>query len=206
MSEEDAMRVLLLMLGCGALCLGADEKKAANDGSGPRAALLLFDKIVGPNQAEKALPFYHATSTRERALAGVFAEIDGALADLHAKAKVKFGEEVADSMVSIVGAKTTREINEAKISVNGDAADVLFPGDEKPMQMVRVDGEWKISVKAMIKEFDQRAKDMRMAIEKVTVEVRKITKEIEQGKYESGEEPSRLLLEIRGKAFKKADE
>src|SRR5712672_4511913 len=69
------------------------------DGSGPRAALLMYDKLVGPNESEKALPLYYATTTRERALAALLAKCDGALANLHKKAADKVRPDIADAML-----------------------------------------------------------------------------------------------------------
>ena len=71
----------------------------------------MYDKIVGPNEAEKALPLYYAASTRERALAAVLAKCDGAIANLRKQATDKFGPEVADQMLRSIDATTTEEIN-----------------------------------------------------------------------------------------------
>src|SRR5881394_1797963 len=80
------------------------KPKPTEDGSAPRAALLMYDKLVGPNEAEKALPLYYAASTRERALAAVLAKCDGALANLRKQAADKFGPDVADAMLRSVDA------------------------------------------------------------------------------------------------------
>src|SRR5437667_3691677 len=92
--------------------------KSSDDGSGPRAALLMYDKLVGPNDADRAIGLYYTSNTRERALAGVLAKLDGAVANLRKKAADKFGQDAADAMIRSIDATTAEDINQAKITVN----------------------------------------------------------------------------------------
>src|SRR3954469_21805300 len=123
--------------------------RTTNDPSAPRAALLMYDKLVGPNESDKALGLYHATTTRDRALAAALANLDGALANLHAQATRKFNRQAADDLVRTLDGATMDDINAADIKVTGDTAAVTFPNSTRPTQMLRVNGEWKISVKSL---------------------------------------------------------
>ena len=171
------------------------------DASAPRGALLMYDKLVGPNESEKALPLYYAASTRERALAAVLAKCDGALANLRNQATDKFGPEVADAMLHAVDASTTDDINTAKITVAGDTATVFFPGSDHPTMMVYVKGEWKISVKSLLQDLKVSPKTFRQSLAKVAAAANQTAAKIEQGQYTTPEDASKHLVEAYQSAF-----
>lgn len=191
------------------LLLAASPKPAttqSTDGAAPRAALLMYDKLVGPHDADKAIGLYHTTATRERALAEVLAKVDGELAHLLHAATKKYGKEIGLAMVSSVGCKTADDINKAKITVKGDIADVLFPGDDEPTQMRRVDGEWKIDTKAVIQRLNTDLRRYRQTITTLATEIHAIADQIDQGRFPTPEKPSALLLEAQKKSFNPNDE
>lgn len=200
------MRNLLLLVAA-VVCLGVWPSPGraaggAEEGSGPRAALLTYDEMVGPHEAEKAQELYYAATTRERALATAFGRIDGALANLRVQAKAKYGADVADAMLRAVKATTTSDIKAAKIKVTGDTASVSYPGNDLPTDMVRVNGEWRISVRGMLRGPDASAKSLREALVKLTKAVDRVADKIEQGKYSGAEEASKELLTAYGEIFK----
>ncbi len=171
------------------------------DGSGPRAALLMYDKLVGPNEAGKALPLYYATTTRERALAGLLAKCDGALANLHKKAADRFSPDIADAMIRSVDATTAEDINAAKIQVTGDTAAVTFPNASRPTPMIRVKGEWKINVKALFQELQGSPKSVRQSLGRFAAAANQVATKIEEGQYTSPEDAGSQLLDGYRKAF-----
>jgi hypothetical protein len=171
------------------------------DGSGPRAALLMYDKLVGPNESDKALPLYYATTTRERALAALLAKCDGALANLHKKAADKFSPDIADAMIRSVDATTAEDINAAKIQVTGDTAAVTFPNASHPTPMIRVKGEWKINVKALFQELQSSPKSMRQSLGRFAAAANQVAAKIEEGQYTSPEAAGSHFLEAYRKAF-----
>jgi serine protease inhibitor len=165
------------------------------DASAPRGALLMYDKLVGPNESDKALQLYYAASTRERALATALAKCDGAIANLRKQATDKFGVEVADAMLRAVNATTTDDINTAKITVAGDTATVIFPGSDHPIMMVYVKGGWKISVKSVLQDLKGSPKSFRQTLNKVATVANQTAAKIEQGQYATPEEASKQLLD-----------
>jgi hypothetical protein len=195
------MRYLLLLL-----ALAVDPKKPvttpANDASGPRAALLLYDKLVaGPNDADKALGLYHTTTTRDRALAAAMANCDAALANLRAKATAKYDRDVADAMLHVVYGTTTKDINEARITVDGDTATVHYPDFPDAATMVRVDGEWKVSIRAILNKSSSKPAAYRKALAKVAKSINEIAAKIEQGQYADPEDASKALTQAQQAAF-----
>jgi hypothetical protein len=197
------MRVLIIFVILLAVPTTAALAKSTptEDGSAPRAALLMYDKLVGPNEAEKALPLYYAASTRERALAAVLAKCDGALANLRKQATDKFGPDVADAMLRSIDATTTEDINAAKITVAGDTAAVLFPNSARPTLMVKVNGEWRISVKSLLQDLKISPKTFRQALTKVATAANQTAAKIQEGQYTTSDDASKHLLEAYKSAF-----
>ncbi|MDB5318635.1 MAG: hypothetical protein JWN40_266 [Phycisphaerales bacterium] len=191
------------LLAISALLVSAASAKPtpSQDGSAPRAALLMYDKLVGPNESEKALPLYYAAATRERALAAVLAKCDGALANLRKQAAEKFGPDIADAMLHSVDATTTEDINTAKITVAGDTAAVLFPNAQRPTMMVYIKGEWKISVNSLLQDLKISPKTFRQSLAKVAAAANQTAAKIEQGQYTTPEDASKHLLEAYKSAF-----
>ena len=187
------MRILaMLMLTCAIA--------AADDGAGPRAALLMFDKSVGPGETEKALACYHAASTRERALAQQLAEMDGALSLLQTRASARFGADVAQGMVRLLGGKTAADIDKARITVSDDQAKVLFEGDPAPMEMIRINGQWKLSVRAVIRQTGPDLKSLRRSLAELAGVARQSAKDIET-RQASAEKISQTLAQAMRRAF-----
>jgi hypothetical protein len=174
----------------------------SNDSSGPRAALLLYDKLVaGPDDADKALGLYHATTTRDRALAEALSKCDAALATLRAKATKKFGADIADAMLHVVNGTTTKDINTAKITVNGDTATVSYAEFPNAATLVRVNGEWKISIRHLLNGSKSNPREFRKALAKITTSIFEIANKIEQGQYRDPEDASKALTEAQAAAF-----
>jgi hypothetical protein len=175
--------------------------KSSDDGSGPRAALLMYDKLVGPNDADKAIGLYYASNTRERVLAAVLAKLDGAVANLRKKAADKFGQDAADAMIRSIDATTADDINQAKITVNGDTATVLFPHATSPSSMVRVNGEWKLSLKPWFRDVRSSPRDLRKSLARLASSTNEIAGKIEQGQYSKAADATNRLQEAFKAAF-----
>ena len=180
--------------------------RAAEDGSGPRAALLLYDKLVGPKEAEKAAGLYHATTTRERAMAAALAEVDGGLADLHHAAREKWGRGAADELVRVLDGVTAADINAAKIEVDGDRAAVTFPASNSPTVMVRVGDEWRISVKALLQKMRASPRALRRGLAKVAAAASNAAAKIRQGQYATPAAVKGQLEKEYRRAFGAAEE
>jgi hypothetical protein len=177
------MRTLPLILLLTLTAATTKPSTTQSNDSAPRAALLMYDKLVGPNQSDKALALYHATATREKAVAHLLATLDGRLAALVDAATKKWDKQTAESLARTAGSKTAADINAAEIKVTGDTAIVRFPGDEDPVLMTNVNGEWKISVKHLVQ---QVAKDIpldrfRKSLATLTTSIEKITASIAGG-------------------------
>lgn len=186
--------VVLMYAIAPAFALAADPK--ANDpAAAVRATLHKYDKLVGPHEAHKALPFYHVTNTRERATAETLARVDGALAYLRQVAGAKYGKDMAEAMLKSVYATTPDDIDGAKIDVAGDVATIRFPDSDSPSTMVRVNGEWRLSVKAMLKSVGGRPSAFRKSIDRITKAANDVANRIQQNQYRDPESAAKDLLD-----------
>lgn len=192
--------ILALLLSLPTLAAPATTR-STNDPSAPRAALLLYDKLVGPNESDKALGLYHAATTRDRALAASLATLDGALANLHAQATKKFDRQAADALVRTLDGATRDDINAADIQVTGDTAAVTFPNSTRPTQMVRVNGEWKISVKSLAQDLASNPRTFRKALAKLAAAANDTAAKIEQGQLATPEAAKKQLESANRAAF-----
>jgi len=197
--------ILALLLIAAAPATTRTTRPSTNDPSAPRAALLMYDKLVGPNESDKALGLYHATTTRERALAAVLANLDGALANLHAQATKKFNRQAADDLIRAVDGATTDDINNADIKVTGDTAAVSFPNSTHPTQMVRVKGEWKISVKALVQDLQSNPREFRKALTKLAASANGIAAKIQEGQFPTPAAAKKQLDRANKSAFKQPE-
>jgi hypothetical protein len=179
------------------------QPSGETDGSGPRAALLLMDKVTIPGKPETALPFYHTTATRERVFANHLAEMDSALASLHKAATAKFGRDAADALVKIVNGTTVADINAARITVDASNAQVWFKDSSGPTEMVRVGDEWKISVKQWVRGV-QNLPSLRRSLAKLATRVNDVAKGIEGGRHTSKDATEKELRKAKDEAFPKA--
>jgi hypothetical protein len=183
----------------------ASQPAGESDGSGPRAALLLMDKMTQPGKPETALPFYHVTATRERVFANHLAEMDAALATLHKSAANKFGKAAADVLVKAADGTTVADINAAKIRVDGDRAKVWFSGD-LPTEMVRVGDDWRISVKQWVRGA-KNLPALRSSFSKLASRVNDVAKGIETGRYATADAARTEIEKAKKEAFQgSADE
>jgi hypothetical protein len=173
----------LLTLTTSAIAAPKGKPSTNQDGSAPRAALLMYDKMVGPNESDKALGLYYAQNTRERALADALAKCDGAIANLRAKAAARFGADAADKLIRVLDATTTSDINAARIDVEGDTAKVTFPASSHPTTMVRVHDEWKIAVKSFFDDLPISPRLFRVGLAKVATAANAVAAKIEEGQY-----------------------
>ena len=94
-----------------------------------------------------------------------------------------------------VDATTTDEINTAKITVTGDTAAVLFPNSARPTMMLKVNGEWRISVKSLLQDLKISPKTFRQSLTKVATAANQVATKIQEGQYTTPEDASKHLLE-----------
>lgn len=142
------------------------------DQTSPRGALKLFAKSVQEADVEKVRGCLHAAGETEGRYARGYADVSVAFGRLRAAVAAKFGEEAAKRYVA--NPLETQHIDEAAVREQGDVAVVELKTEPVArIELVRVDGQWKLSVNRMLA--GRPAREIRTDIERMALLVDAVT-------------------------------
>jgi hypothetical protein len=172
-----------------------DQPQEAADPTTPKGMLVMLARATQAGDSAAIRNLFHYDSPLEQKLVEAIAEHVEARTKIRNAAVKAFGQEVADQIAS----NTIDEdrIRTAEVKVEGDKATVRIPNDPQILSLVKVDGQWKMSVSPMTKgrskdEVEQQLEQMKI----LAGIVRETAGELEQGKYTT---PQQLDDAIRGK-------
>lgn len=140
----------------------------------PRAALKAAADGLPAGGITFALKAYHVTSDKERDAARAMAAVDLASARLEKLTRDRFGSAAGDRIVRAMRLATDGDLSRATEEITGDHAVVTLPDNRDPLDMIKVDGAWKIDVAKLIEgedkpqEFNQSNNNVAKAIDEVT--------------------------------------
>jgi hypothetical protein len=147
---------VVLLLSFPAVALG-QATTAPVDASTPKGALHLADATIPEGGMDTALKFYHATSARDRELARCSAGVDVACSHLEEAVLQKFGRQTADDAIHILGSQVGSDIDAATEKVDGAKALIQWKGEEEPMHMIRVGGDWKVDLTTQLQGMSEQS-------------------------------------------------
>ena len=140
---------------------------AAHDATTPKGALKLLSSALRDGDAERIRSVMHASSPAETRMVASMAEMARAMAQLQKAAVKAFGEEGAREIVGdtqATDADGRARIDAADVRVTGDTATVMVPeGEDAPVVLKRVAGQWKVPMAELSKNADPAALDERLA-------------------------------------------
>lgn len=184
-----------------ALCLGgreagaqvaapSDAKPAAADTetSTPKGALKLLATALRDGDSDRIRAVMHATNAAETRMVAAMADMARAMAELQ-KASVKaYGAEGAKEIVGdtqATDAAGRARIDAAEVRVQGDAATVVIAeGEDAPVVLKRVGGQWKVPMAELSKNADPSVLDERLAeLSEQRKLVVQLTREIGEGQF-----------------------
>jgi len=152
------MKVLMLLLACLPFTALADQspatRPAPSDPSTPRGALKACDQSLPSGGLNAARQLYHWTDRKHRPAVDAMAKSDLAAARLGKLVRDKFGPQAAEDALHAMRQFTPADIDAATETIDGDKASVAWPDDREPLEMVKIDGKWKVSVAAMLTDAD----------------------------------------------------
>jgi hypothetical protein len=157
------MKSFLLFLTCMLLVVpvaradAPTTRPAVADPSTPRGALKACDKALPLGGVRAARDLYHAVSAKERRAANAMARSDLAAAKLGKLVREKFGDKAAEDALHAMREFTSSDIDAAGETIDGDKATIEWPDDREPLEMVKVDGKWKVSIAAILTDDDDDA-------------------------------------------------
>jgi hypothetical protein len=183
--------LLLALFVCSASALAegpasqAAAKAAPADPSTPRGALKTVDKALPDGGLKAARNLYHATDDKQRKAANAMAESDLAAAKLAKLVRQKFGDKAAEQALHAMRQFTAADIDAADEQINGDKATVGWPDDREPLEMVKIDGNWKVSVAQLLAgdDGDDAIKEVIETNQQMVKELEKTAQELKAGEY-----------------------
>ncbi len=199
------LRMLLLAsLLIMSLTASADQspttRPAPSDPSTPRGALKACDQSLPAGGLSAARQLYYWTDRKHRPAVDAMAKSDLAAARLGKLVREKFGAQAAEDALHAMRQFTAADIDAATETIDGDKASVVWPDDREPLEMVKLDGKWKVSVAAMLSDAD--ADDIKEIIDTNNELVKGL--DLTAGELAAGEYANAVLLEraIKQRVFR----
>jgi hypothetical protein len=156
----------------------------------PKEALLRACKVMDSLDLDAAIELYNATNEFEKQNTRIACKYYVAVTRVELAVRKRFGTKDEDKFVHAIGENTEDDARQAKYKVEGDQADVTFPGDTDPsLKMIRVNGIWKVDVSSglqgMSKDELKKLGDFYQSMEKAAGP---IAEKIGKGDYRTTDE------------------
>ena len=168
-----------------------DRKAEADvDTSSPKGTLKVLATALRDGDAARIRQVMDAASPAETRMVAAMAEMAKAMADLQKAAVKAFGAEGAKELVGDTNATDAdgrARIDAAEVRVQGDTATVIVAdGEDAPVVLRRVNGQWKVPMAELSKNADPTVLDERLAeLDEQRKLVVQLTKEIGEGQFNS---------------------
>jgi hypothetical protein len=151
------------------------------DPTTPKGALKLLAAALRDGDAERIRQVMYATNPAEVRMVAAMADMARAMAELQKVAVKAFGEEGAQEIVGdsrATDAEGRARIDAADVRVQGDTATVVVSeGQDAPVTLRRVNGQWKVPMAELSKNADPAALDERLT---ELAEQRKLVEQLAQ--------------------------
>jgi len=151
----------------------------------PKATLRAFDAALPAGGMKAAEAAYYCTNDKERRIAHVLAEVDLATARLEHNTRAAFGAAAVDALLHAARNVTLGDLQEADEKIDGDQARIIWKAKLPAVPLIRVDGEWKVSIAALLKDVEPGAtiEQIELTERDVAAELQKTADEVKIGKY-----------------------
>ena len=185
MINPRAIVLLISFFSTIAIADGPATKPAPADPSTPRGALKAVDQALPDGGLKAARTLYHVSDEKYRKAANAMAASDLAAAQLAKLVRQKFGDKAAEQALHAMRQFTAADIDAADEQIDGDKATVNWPDDREPLQMIKIDGKWKVSVADLLSgdDGDDAIKEVVETNQQMVKELEKTAKELEAGEY-----------------------
>ena len=198
--------VAAVLLSSFGLAAAAPTTQPVADATTPKAALKSFAIATRTGDRDSLRASFHATNETERRIADLTADVASAVVRLRDAAVAKFGDAGAKEFNgSIPDDSHLGRIDSGKEQVANDNATVVVQGPDgkpQPMYLVRVDGQWKISVSRGLANMSAEKVDSQLAALTMTSSIlTEVATEIGNGEYKSADEAAGALKSKVTQAF-----
>lgn len=208
-----------LAMGCskGSDKAGTGASAAAATAKTPKDAVLNFAKAFETGDKALLLANVQAGPKEQVAIEAMF-DMATAMVRFDEKMVKAYGKEAMDKLQRRPGSKMPKaaEIeSKLKITETGDKAQANMEGEKNPMDLVKVDGAWKIDAAAMLSkdkgmektdEMAKMSKAMVKAVDEVSANIGKAGTTAESINEEMGQKMMAAMMEMMPKGEMKAPE
>jgi hypothetical protein len=169
----------------------------------PKDALLAQDAAAQAGDLEADARFYYAADGHQRDLLKLIAQGDVALAKLQSAVAKQFGKDLGLEVVHAAGTVVADDVKAATEKVDGDKATVTFKNDATPLHMVKIDGEWKVSLPDMLGEATPpQLEKLGRKFTEFTAGIDKLTDLVAHNKFRSGRGVCDRVQDLHDRLFK----
>ena len=173
--------------------LGAAPATQPVDSGSPKGALKSFAVATRSGNRDQLRAAFHAATPEEAKMADLTAEVASTVVRLRDAAVAKFGEAGAKHFNgNIPDESHLGRIDAATEQVDSDNATVLVQGADgkpQPMYLVRVDGQWKISMTKGLGATKPDQMESKLSALTMTSKIlSEVASGIEAGEYKSADE------------------
>lgn len=119
----------------------------------PKAALKAYNAAMRAGDVAGMVGMNYATNDDERRVARACAQSDLEVGRLIAAARDRFGDDAAKRVSEAINDEGDADIDAGTETINGNHGGVTFVGGDEPSPLIKVNGQWKVDVGAMIKQF-----------------------------------------------------
>jgi hypothetical protein len=168
----------------------------------PKGVMRQMADAIRAGDGAKVKSLLYWETPAEESMASAVAAMAEAVGNLHKAAIKQFGDQGARPLTGDTAAtyaEGIKKLDASKETVAGDQA-IIFPPmagegqDDRPTQLRKVAGQWKVPVSELRRQAGDQASDIR--IEELTTEARLVNEaaqEVAAGKYKTAEEAAREL-------------
>lgn len=136
----------LIVVAIALLSLPCATRAADIDPASPKGAMKSFYDAMEAGDANAVRALFFAANDAEKSLADAYTAQLTAAKTLGEAAKNKYGATGDALSKGMPVRDEIARLNTAEVTIDGDNAALKFPGQAKPLHMVRSEGRWRISV------------------------------------------------------------
>lgn len=126
----------------------------------PKEALKKYGDALPAGGLDAAESAYYALNDQEKRVARAMSAVDMATAKLQELTRQKFGSSGEDAVLHAARNATLTDLADADESIDGNTAIVTFKGKLGPVTMIKVHGQWKVSIGDLLKTDDMKPDDL----------------------------------------------
>ena len=198
------LATMIVLLGLVTLVRAEPETKPVDKAPNtPKETLKAQDAAAKAGKIDDDLSVYKADDDAQKKLAKALARGDVALAKLQKAVDEKFGKDLSLQVAHAADAEDLVDIEAATEKVDGETATIEWKdGNTPPLQMVKDNGKWKVSLADMLQGLAPAdVQKLTKSFEQMTTEMDHIRELVEKGKFRSGEGIRDRIKEIHDQLF-----